>query len=47
MEAAMPLSPLFALANPRNEYLAKAAVNPGDPSFQGALPPLFQKIVQP
>ena len=42
----MPLSPLFALGSPRKEYLAKAGVNPTDPSFQGALPPLFQEAVQ-
>jgi hypothetical protein len=40
----MPLSPLFALEGPRKEYLARAGVNPSDPSFQGALPPLFQEL---
>jgi hypothetical protein len=46
-EQAMPLSPLFALASPCKEYLAKADVNPNDPVFQNALPPLFQKPLQP
>jgi hypothetical protein len=47
MEPAMPLSPLFALDSPCKEYLTKTGVNPSDASFQGALPPLFQKSVQP
>jgi hypothetical protein len=47
MRQAMPLSPLFSLANPRKEYLANAGVVPGDPSFQGVLPPLFQEQTQP
>ena len=40
----MALSPLFALGSPRKEYLARTGVNPGDASFQGALPPLFQEL---
>ena len=47
MEPAMPLSPLFALDSPCKEFLTRAGVNPSDASFQGALPPLFQKTVQP
>jgi hypothetical protein len=43
----MPLSPLFALASPRKEYLARTGVNPGDASFQRALPPLFQELTHP
>ena len=39
---AMRLSPLFALAAPIKEYLAKADVNPIDPCFGDALPTLFQ-----
>jgi hypothetical protein len=47
MEPAMPMSPLFALDSPCKEFLTRAGVNPSDASFQGALPPLFQKSVQP
>ena len=39
--AAMPLSPLFTLATPREQLLAKAGVSAGSPTFEGALPPLF------
>jgi hypothetical protein len=46
-EPAMPLSPLFSLESPCKEYLTQAGVNPGDASFRGALPPLFQESVQP
>jgi hypothetical protein len=46
-EQAMPLSPLFALASPRNEYLTKAEVNPNDPCFGSALPPLFRANTKP
>jgi len=42
----MPLSPMFALGGPRNDYLAKAGVDPRDASFQGVLPPLFQEPTQ-
>jgi hypothetical protein len=41
-EPAMPLSPLFALERPRKEFLANAGVNPEDPCFRDALPPLFR-----
>ncbi len=44
---AMPLSPLFSLATSREKYLADAGVAPGDPSFHGALPPLFQQPPKP
>jgi len=43
-EKALPLSPLFALDAPRKEYLGKAEVDPGNASFQGVLPPLFQQL---
>jgi hypothetical protein len=46
-EQAMPLSPLFALASPRNEYLTKAEVNPNDPCFGSALPLLFRTNTKP
>jgi hypothetical protein len=39
--SAMPLSPLFALAIPRSEYLAKAGVEPSSASFARGLLPLF------
>jgi hypothetical protein len=41
-EPAMPLSPLFALEKPRQDFLAIAGVNPEDPCFKDALPPLFR-----
>jgi len=40
-EPVLPLSPLFVLDGRRNEFLARAGVNPGDPAFRDALPPLF------
>jgi hypothetical protein len=46
-EPAMPLSPLFSLESPCKEYLTQAGVNSSDASFKGALPPLFQDMVQP
>jgi hypothetical protein len=46
-EPAMPLSPLFSLDSPCKEYLTQAGVDPNDPSFRGALPPLFQDTEQP
>jgi hypothetical protein len=45
-ELAMPLSPLFALANPCKEYLAQAKVIPDDDCFRGVLPPLFRDPMQ-
>jgi hypothetical protein len=39
--APMPLSPLFSLAAPRGELLAKAGIDPNDSLFAGVLPPLF------
>jgi hypothetical protein len=45
-EPALPLSPIFALTVSCQEFLTKAGVNPGDISFQGALPPLFQGMAQ-
>lgn len=47
MEPGMPLSPLFALENPRAEYLTRAGVNPADDTFRHSLPPLFQGLMQP
>jgi hypothetical protein len=41
-EPAMPLTPLFTLERPRNEFLANAGVNPEDPCFRDVLPPLFR-----
>jgi Sec-independent protein translocase protein TatA len=41
-DAALPLSPLFALPLSRAEYLAKASVDPNAPSFANALLPLFR-----
>ena len=46
-EAALPLSPLFALSSSSKDYLVKAGVNAGDASFRGALPRLFQETGQP
>jgi len=40
-EAVPPLSPLFALPHPTGDFLTAAGVDAADPSFQGALPPLF------
>jgi hypothetical protein len=45
-EPAMPLSPLFALEKPRPDFLAIASVNPDDPGFKDALPPLFRGITR-
>ena len=45
-EAAVPLSPLFALPKPRKEYLTVAGVDPNDASFQGVLPPLFDNTTR-
>ena len=42
LEPTLPLSPLFVLDGQRNEFLVRAGVNPGDPTFQDVLPPLFQ-----
>jgi len=42
-EPAMPLSPLFVLANSRNEYLKQAGISAADPCFRNVLPPLFQQ----
>jgi hypothetical protein len=40
---AMALSPVFVLANPREDYLAKTGVDPKSPSFaNGGLLPLFR-----
>ncbi|HWD94079.1 MAG TPA: hypothetical protein VG938_17235 [Verrucomicrobiae bacterium] len=39
---AMPLSPLFALPLPREDYLAKTGVDPKAPSFASGLLPLFR-----
>jgi hypothetical protein len=41
-DAALPLSPLFALPLSRAEYLAKASVDPNAPSFANGLLPLFR-----
>jgi hypothetical protein len=43
-EPAMPLSPLFVLANSRNEYLSQAGLSPTDPCFRNVLPPLFLQM---
>jgi hypothetical protein len=40
--SAMPLSPLFALAVPRADYLARAGVDPQAASFVSGLLPLFR-----
>ena len=45
--SAMPLSPLFALLAPHAEYLSKAGIQSGDPSFTDALPPLFRSAPKP
>jgi len=45
-EPGMPLSPLFTLDGQRQEFLSRAGVNPDDPSFRDALPPMFQASVQ-
>lgn len=45
-QPAMPLSPLFGLGDSISGYLAKAGVNPKDPSFQGVLPPAFSGPLQ-
>jgi len=46
-ESAVPLSPLFAFTAPCQDFLTKAGVDPGDVSFQGVLPPMYQQSVQP
>lgn len=42
-DSGLALSPLFGLAMPRAEYLARAGVEPGSRSFANALLPLFRK----
>ncbi len=42
-KTALKLSPLFVLGAPRKELLDKAGINPGDPSFAGAMPRLFKE----
>jgi hypothetical protein len=44
LEAALPLSPLFALGSPRNDYFSQTGLNPADPCFHNVLPPLFQRM---
>jgi hypothetical protein len=39
----MPLSPLFSLTAPRSKLLSEAGIRVDDPSFAGALPPLFAR----
>jgi len=46
-EQAMPLSPLFALTTPCNEYLSKSGVIPDGDTFKDALPPLVEGLVRP
>jgi hypothetical protein len=43
-EPALPLSPLFVLASPRNYYFSQAGLSAADPCLRNVLPPLFQEM---